>query len=171
VPKRPTRETTPVNIELPTELVERVRNFARRDMRSIKAEFIRALQLLLDTYDRPPTTEAATTQRIETPSADTLPGARPPSLPTTAPQRMSSPLEKLDKASFDELLRRLEKKRPLLSELAKWRREGLSAEEIVATDATLQLPAVRDMIEQLEKTANDMIEQREKTARKGDRRS
>ena len=57
MPTRPTKDTTAVNMELPADLMARVRDFARRDMRSIKAEFVRALQSRIEELD-------TTTQRM-----------------------------------------------------------------------------------------------------------
>jgi hypothetical protein len=51
MPIRPTKGTTAVYLDLPSDLVERVRDFAKRDQRTVKMEYVRALELLLATHD------------------------------------------------------------------------------------------------------------------------
>ncbi len=153
MPARPTKGTVSVYLELPADLMEWLRDFAERDLRTIKAEFIRAVEMLRETYDRPGATPAGTTQRIGATSADTLQATTLAPVPQAAAQKPTSVLEQMSADAFSRFLERLAKKKPLLSYLAGSRRHGLTAEQIVAENKALQLDAVRLMIETLEKEA------------------
>lgn len=168
MPRQPTKGTTAVNIELPTELVERVRDFAQRDMRSVKAEFIRALQLLLDTYA---TTSASRPQGAnfptELPSTDrhvgTWAGTRPPmkgkgissSLAKSGPKPVS-PLAQMQTDAFDRLLDALPEDGKVRF-IARCRRGGFTAEEIVKMDSKLKSNYVKLQIKNLEEMAEGDI--------------
>jgi len=155
VPSKPTKESTSIGIELPTELVDRLRDFARRDMRSIKSEFIRALQLLLDTFDK----SQDTTQMIGAPSMVTLQGETQPLVTGTEAQKSTSVLKKMDEKSFAAFLELIKKKMkdpllPLFPQfVARCRRQGLTAEQIFAIDDTLDLGRLQQLIEKLEAKA------------------
>jgi hypothetical protein len=72
VPRKPTKDTIQINIELPKALLERLRKFAKWDHRTIKAEFILALESYLDQHDRSDRGIADTiTQSTEQPSSNT----------------------------------------------------------------------------------------------------
>jgi hypothetical protein len=75
--KKRTAGTTPVYQELPTDLVNRLRDFARRDQRTLKVELIRAVELLLATYDRPGQQPAGAAP----PAAETQAGPETPAAP------------------------------------------------------------------------------------------
>jgi hypothetical protein len=49
-----TRDTVAIYTELPRELAVRLRAFAKRDRRSLRAEVARAVELLLAAEDVPP---------------------------------------------------------------------------------------------------------------------
>jgi hypothetical protein len=152
MPTRPTKDTTAVNIELPTELMERVRDFSRRDMRSIKMEFIRALELLLDTYDKPAASSGGLAGSLAPSSADTLKDQAQPTLQGGAVPKPASALAQMDNITFAQFLDRLAKREnPLLYYLAVCRRRGLTAEQIVNENSTLELSEIRPLVESLEK--------------------
>lgn len=52
MPAVPTKDTVAVNLELPVDLVARVKEFAARDCRTIKQEFIFALEMFLKSVEQ-----------------------------------------------------------------------------------------------------------------------
>lgn len=147
MPSKPTKDSTAVNIELPTALVERVREFARRDMRSLKAEFIRALQLLLDTCDTPGAV----------PMTATLPVGAASALTVRRETRSAFPL---DDQHFDHLLEDLQpsKNYRLLRQLAVYLQGGLSAEQILALDMKTKPSHVQKALAYLEEYASAEVQ-------------
>ena len=84
MPIRPTKHTTTVSLDLPADLMERVRAYAEKDMRTIKAVFILALEHYLASRPHPvtelPTRGAAgetmTTPQSPPPTPRPRPGSR-----------------------------------------------------------------------------------------------
>jgi hypothetical protein len=142
VPAKPTKDTTAVNIELPSALVERVRDFARRDMRSLKAEFVRALQLLLDTYDKPGAAPSASTLPLGTASAQTVRKETSSSFPINE-QKFDKLIEDLKPSKHYRLFRRL----------AFYLQGGLSTEQILALETKTKPARVQEAIAYLEECA------------------
>jgi hypothetical protein len=73
--KKRTAGTTALYQELPSDLVQRLRDFARRDQRTLKVELIRAIELLLATYDTG--AEKPTGGAAPAPSATPTPAKKP----------------------------------------------------------------------------------------------
>lgn len=154
MPARPTKATTAVNIELPTALVERLRDFAKRDMRSLKAEFIRAIRLLLDTCDRPGAALAEPAVMSGTPSADTQMGdTLRESIPQTTPPEPDFHIAGMSDVAFARFLEKVAKKEHPLSEIALARRDRRTIEQISSEFRTLKPHNVRAVVEKLEKAA------------------
>ena len=81
MPIRPTKRTSTVSLDLPTDLMERVRAYAEKDMRTIKAVFILALEHYLASRPHPITelpTRGATgeTTTPQSPAPRPRPGSR-----------------------------------------------------------------------------------------------
>ena len=151
VPARPTKATTAVNLELPTELVERLRNFAKQDMRSIKAEVIRAIRLLLDTCDRPDAVLAGPIVPPGTSSADTLKGDT--SSPyAAAPTEPPFNIAGLSDEKFAGFLENLKGGKYQSNDIVMARRRRRTVEQI-ASENRRRPDAVRPVVEKLERMA------------------
>jgi hypothetical protein len=155
MPTKPTKDSTPVNLELPTELVTRIRDFAQRDMRSIKAEFVRALRLLLDTFDKPGASTTETPAISDTGSGDTVKGEAGGALADSTAQESPSVLAQMGADAFTRFLGRLAQKgeKETLSYIAVCRRAGLTAKQIVCKNRQFELAEVAAHIKNLEKAA------------------
>jgi hypothetical protein len=69
--------TTPIYQELPADLLQRLRGFARRDQRTLKVKLTRAIEMLPGTYDNPEAQMAGAP-----PSAKESPNTALPTPPT-----------------------------------------------------------------------------------------
>ena len=81
MPIRPTKRTSTVSLDLPTDLMERVRAYAEKDIRTIKAVFILALEHYLASRPDP---GAELTTRASA-GAATTPQEPPPPAPRPRP--------------------------------------------------------------------------------------
>jgi hypothetical protein len=131
VPSKKTKGTVSVFLELPEDLMERVKDFARRDMRSIKMEFIRALHLLLDTYDRPGVGELIGSEdRTRATYQDDTTQPLGPSKLAAGSRNPLAELPQMDEETFQKVLARL--KKPEEKKLAEQLHGGISLPQLFA---------------------------------------
>jgi hypothetical protein len=157
MPGRPTKGHVAVNLELPADLVERVRDFARRDMRSIKTEFIRALELLLRTYDNfdspgltpsLPTHKSSSDGETLAKSTGSSQAQKPPSLLSRWEDEALGPF-------FHWMVTKKKRKAPLLFALATHLRQGLTYDEILTRYDRTKQPEVSSTLVMIDQDAEE----------------